>query len=120
MLADDHTIDTLQQLVKELRTYLALQKQYARLELAEKLSILLSTLIVVLVALLLGVVVLFHLSFALAHLLAPSVGGLGTAFALIGLLILAFIFVLVLLRQRLIVQPVVRFISKLFLSSDAS
>ena len=49
MFADDKSIENFQQLFFEFKKYLELQKEYTKLELTEKLTILFSTLIMVLV-----------------------------------------------------------------------
>ena len=74
MFADDKSIENFQQLFFEFKKYLELQKEYTKLELTEKLTILFSTLIMVLVLIILGMVALFYLLFALAYVLEPLVG----------------------------------------------
>lgn len=115
MFADDKSIENIQQLFIEFKKYLELQKEYTKLEVTEKLSILLSTLILVLLVVTLGVVVLFHLSFTLVYVLAPLVGGLIASYALIACFHVLLIILLVLFRKRLIINPTVKFIAGLFL-----
>lgn len=117
MFSSDQSIDNIQQLFIEFKKYLELQKEYTKLEVTEKLSILLSTLIFVLLVVILSTVVLFHLSFTLVYILAPYVGSLMLSFALIACLHILFIILLVLLRKKLIINPTVKFIAKLFLGS---
>ena len=89
MFVDDKSIDNLQELFNEVKKYLQLQKEYATLEILEKLIIILSTLISVLIFLVLGMIALLYLSFTFAYLLAPYVGGLTGSFAIItGIIIL--------------------------------
>ena len=76
MLFGEKSNESIQQLISEAKTYLDLQKDYIRLEMTEKLTILLSTLILVLIMVVLGMVALFYFSFTLAYVLAPFVGGL--------------------------------------------
>ena len=76
MFANDKNIDNLQQLLAELKKYAELQKDYVKLHLVEKLTILISTLILVFILLILGIIALFYLSFTLAYVLEPHVGGL--------------------------------------------
>ena len=83
MFADDKSIENFQQLFFEFKKYLELQKEYTKLELTEKLTILLSTLIMIVVLIILGMVALFYLLFALAYVLEPLVGGLIVSFAII-------------------------------------
>ena len=63
MFADDKSIENFQQLFFEFKKYLELQKEYTKLELTEKLTILFSTLIMILVLIILGMVALFYLLF---------------------------------------------------------
>ena len=74
MFTDDKSIENIQQLFAEFKKFLVLQKEYTKLELTEKLTILLSTLIMILVLTILGMVALFYLLFALAYVLEPLVG----------------------------------------------
>lgn len=114
MFADDKSIENLCRLLGEAKKYLELQKEYTKLELTEKLTILLSTLILVLLVVLLGMVVLFYLSFTLAYLLDPMVGGLMTAFALVAALHLLLIVVVITFRKRLLINPMAKFLAALF------
>ena len=74
MFADDKSIENFQQLFFEFKKYLELQKEYTKLELTEKLTILLSTLIMIVILIILGMVALFYLLFALAYVLEPDYG----------------------------------------------
>ena len=56
MFADDRSIENLQQLFVEFKKYLKLQKEYTKLEITEKLSILLSALVLLSVVIILGTV----------------------------------------------------------------
>ena len=61
MFANDKSIDNLESLFKEVRKYLELQGQYIKLDLVEKLTILLSTLILILI------IIIFSASFSIFH-----------------------------------------------------
>lgn len=116
MLANDKSIDSFLQLFNELKKYVELQKDYVKLELVEKLTVLLSTLILVLILLVLGMMVLFYLSFTLAYILEPLVGGLMVSYGIISAAIVVVIALIVLFRKRLIVQPLINFLANLFLN----
>ena len=117
MFANDKNIDNLQQLLAELKKYAELQKDYVKLHLVEKLTILISTLILVFILLILGIIALFYLSFTLAYVLEPHVGGLMASYGIItGCIIL--ILLIVLFRKRLIVQPMVNFLANLLLNDN--
>lgn len=118
MFVNDKSIDNLQQLFYEFKKYLELQKDYTKLDITEKLTILLSTLIMVLVLIILGMVALFYLLFALAYILEPLVGGLMVSFSIIAAINLLIIAVVVIFRKKLIVSPMVNFLAGLFLNNS--
>ncbi len=118
MFADDQSIQNFQQLFFEFKKYVELQKEYAKIELVEKLTILLSTLILVFVLIILGMVALFYLLFTLAYLLESVVGGLTASFAIIGGISLLLIAVTIIFRKKLIINPMVNFLAGLFLNDS--
>lgn len=115
MFASDKSIDTLRQLFVELKKYLTLQKEYSLLEATEKLSVLLSMLIVVLLTVTLGMMALLYLSFTMAYVLAPLVGGIAVSFSLIAALHIVLALLLLVFRKRLVIDPMVKFIAHLLL-----
>lgn len=115
MFGAEKSIENLQQLFAETKKYVELQTEYAKLELTEKLTILLSTLILVLILIILGMVTLFYFSFTIAYVLAPYIGGLMSSFALITMFLLVLMALVYHYRQRLIVAPMVKFLANLFL-----
>lgn len=88
--------------------------EYAKLTAAEKLTMLITGLAVAAGAFVLGIIFLFFLTIAIAHWIAPSIG-LGWAYALMGVFYLALVVLLIVLCKPLIMNPVARFISRLFL-----
>ena len=118
MFADDKSIENFQQLFFEFKKYLELQKEYTKLELTEKLTILLSTLIMVLVLIILGMVALFYFLFALAYILEPLVGGLMVSFGIIAAINILLIAIVIIFRKKLIISPMVNFLAGLFLNDS--
>lgn len=116
MFATDKTIDSLQALFTEVKHYVDLQKDYVKLDITHKLTVLLSTLILILVLVVLGMIALLYLSFTLAYVLRPFVGGLTNSYAIItgGILLLGIL--IYLFRQRLIIQPLTSFLANLLLN----
>ena len=115
MFADDKSIENFQQLFFEFKKYLELQKEYTKLELTEKLTILLSTLIMIVVLIILGMVALFYLLFAL---LEPLVGGLMVSFAIIAGINVLIMALVIIFRKQLIISPMVNFLANLFLNDS--
>ena len=106
MFTDDKSIENFQQLFFEFKKYLELQKEYTKLELTEKLTILLST------------VALFYLLFALAYVLEPLVGGLMASFAIIAGINILIMALVIIFRKQLIISPMVNFLANLFLTDS--
>jgi len=115
MFADDKSIENFQQLFFEFKKYLELQKEYTKLELTEKLTILLSTLIMIVVLIILGMVALL---FALAYVLEPLVGGLMASFAIIAGINILIMALVIIFRKQLIISPMVNFLANLFLTDS--
>ena len=118
MFANDKSIDNLEALFKEVKKYINLQGQYLKLELVEKLTILLSTLILVFVLGMLGIMALFYFSFMLVYALDSFTNSLIASYAIIGGGLLIIAFIIYKMRQKLIFQPMVIFLAKLFLYED--
>ena len=116
MFGNDNTIDNLQTLFNELKKYVELQKDYIKLDIVQKLTILISALVLILVIMILGMIALFYLSFMLVYILEPHVGGLTISYAIIGGCILLLIAGIYFFRQRLIVHPLTRFLANLFIN----
>lgn len=100
----------------EVKKYLFMQVDYAKLTATEKLTVLLSAVAVIAVVLILGAGVLLYLSFAFVQLLTIWLGSALWAYLVMSgifavILLLVFIF-----RKQWIIDPVARFLSKLFLS----
>lgn len=118
MFADDKSIENFQQLFFEFKKYLELQKEYTKIEITEKLAILLSTLIMILVLIILCMVALFYLLFALAYVLEPVVGGLMVSFSIIAGINLLLIAIVIVFRKKFIINPMVNFLANLFLTDS--
>ena len=118
MLFSHKNIGNIGKLFLEFKNYLELQKEFVKLDAAEKATIILSMAVIVAVLLLLGSIVLLFLAFALAYYLGEMLGcfpaGFGIAAAI--LLVLAAIFYIN--RNRMVVQPMARFMTRLFITKE--
>lgn len=120
MFAYDKSIDNLTELFKEVKKYLKLQGEYVKLDLVEKLTILLSTLTLIFVLIILGTMAAFYLSFMLVYVLASATGSLVAGYAIIGGILILLAFIIYRLRQKLIFQPMVNFLARLFLDDSSN
>lgn len=98
----------------EIRETLRLHLDYAKLTATEKLSVLLSMMGLALICLLLGSIVIFIVSLGLMPLLAKSTGLFGACMIMAGIYALMLIAAII-FRKQLIINPVTRFLSHLFL-----
>ena len=114
MFANDKSIDNLEALFKEIKKYIELQGQYIKLDLVEKLTILISTLILICILIVLGMTALFYFSFMLVYTIDSFVNNIIASYAIIGCCILI-IGIVIYLRKKIIFQPMVNFLAKLFL-----
>ena len=115
MFANDKSIDTLEELFKETKKYLQLQGEYVKLDLVHKLTILLSTLMLILVIAILGAMGLFYLSFMLIYAIDSAIHSLTASYAIVGASLLLAAFIVYKMRQKLIFRPTVNFLAQLFL-----
>ena len=118
MFANDKSIDNLQDLFQEFRKYLELQGQYLRFEVIEKLTILLSTLVLIFILIIVGVMALFYFSFMLVYMLAMTTGSFAAGYAIIGAALILIALLIYHLRAALIFQPMVNFLARLFLDDS--
>lgn len=118
MFANDKSIDTLTSLYKGIKRYVELQGQYIKLDLVEKLTILLSTLILILLMIILCMTAFFYFSFMLVYVLADYIGSIIASYAIIGALVLLIAGIIYYYRKPLIFQPMVNFLAKLFLDEQ--
>lgn len=105
-----------EELWAELKRYLTLQIDYAKLTTVEKLVVLLSAVAMVAVLLILGACVLFYLSFAVVFMLSDAIGCTWGAYLIVSGAFVVLMLIVVAMRQKLILDPVSRFLTRLFLN----
>jgi len=111
-------VENFQQLYDDVIKYVLLQSEYIKIEFVEKLTILVSTLLIITLIIVLAVIALFYLFFSLAYALIPVLGSISVSFAIISCLYVILIGFLILLRKRIVINPLVKFLSNLFLSKS--
>ena len=109
--------ESFQQLYADLKKYVELQAEYLKVEFVEKLTILVSTLLIIIIITVLAIAALFYLFFSLAYALEPLLGSLAISFAIISGIYVLLILFLIILRKQLVINPLVKFLSKLFLKN---
>lgn len=118
MFSNSKNIESIGKLLLEFKKYLELQKEFVKLDATEKMTVILSAILIVTVLLLLGSIVLLFLTFALAYYLGDVLGSLSLGFGLISAFILLLTVIFYLNRNRMVVQPMARFMTKLILTKE--
>jgi len=112
-------VEDIRNIFEQSKTWVRLEVEYAKFTIAEKLTMLLTSLILGFVCLLLFTVVLIMLSLCIAELfkmiLVPSLAYLCTAGSILLVLLLFY-----LLRTPLILTPIARMITKIFFDKKTS
>lgn len=96
------------------KNWVKLEIEYAKLTVAEKLTMLMSALIIGAVCLLLGMVVLIMLAFALVEVFKSFMLP-GLAYLSVGGIICILILLIYLFRKPILLDPIARLITKLFI-----
>ena len=115
MLSSDKNIENIGQLAQLLKKYVELQKEYLKLDVIDKIVRLITALTLTIVLLLLGVAVLFYLSFACVYWLEP-ITGTALAFFIIAIFFLTLLLIVFLNRKTWIQRPLVRFLADVLLN----
>ena len=115
MLSSDKNVESIGQLVEALKAYVGLQKEYLGLNVIEKIVRLVTALTVAIIFVILGVAVLFYLSFAVVYWLEPLTG-LGLAFFLVALFFIVLLTLVYVFRTNWIERPLVRFLANTLLN----
>jgi hypothetical protein len=116
MTNNPEPVENFQQLYEDVKKYVFLQTEYVKVEFVEKLTILLSTLLIVTLITVLAIIALFYLFFSLAYAIEPVVGSLSISFGIIAGIYIILIALFYLLRKQLVITPMVKFLSNLFLT----
>ena len=105
-------------LFNEARKFFALEWDCTKLTAVEKLAVLLSATAFVAVVLIISTIALSYLFSALITVLASALGCEWGAQLIAAALLLLLLLVVVAFKQRIIVDPITRFVSKLFLKPE--
>ena len=111
MISSDKNIESIGQLISELKDYYLLQKEFVQLDVIDKTVRIVTALVLAIVVFVLALLVLFYLSFATVHWIEPFVGT-GWTFAIASAFFLLLLLLTVLLRKPLIEKPLVKFLTE--------
>ena len=115
MLSSDKNVETIAQLVEVLKRYIGLQGEYLKLDAIDKIVQLVTALTIAIVIIILGVAVLFYLSFAAVYWMAPLTG-MALGFLIVGIAYALLLGLVYLNRKPWIERPLVRFLANTLLN----
>lgn len=117
MLSSKHNIDTIVELIAELRHYIGLQKDYLKLDAVDKAIVLLSALIVAMIVALIASGAIIFLSFTAVYALSAYIG-LAWAYCVITLFYLFLLVLVIAFRKSWIVRPLTRLLANVLINKD--
>ena len=108
MFSNDRNIEKIATLVEEIQQWSLLRKEQAQIEIADKVSSLITAIATMVVVSLLVLLVFISLSFALAYAIEPKVGSFTIAFLIIAAFDLLLLILALAFRDRFIRKPLLR------------
>lgn len=110
--------ENFQEILQEAKKYVLLQKKYLALDAADKLTVLLSAATTLAICLMLGGMILFFLTFALAYWIGQVTGSLPLGFMSIGIALLLSAIIVYRNRSKWIIQPIAKLMINLFITKE--
>lgn len=118
MFSSDKNMEQLRQLFVELREYVLLQKRYVQLDVASKMTIALSALVLYLTLFLIAMIVVLFLAMAGGAMLGRWLGSDAGGYGIIALFFVLLSLIIYKNRHRWIERPIARFLASLFLDKN--
>lgn len=116
MINDQDPSTNFQQLYDDVKKYVELQTEYVKVDFVEKLTILLSALLIIALVIVLAIAALFYLFFSFAYALEHVLGSLAVSFSIISGIYVVLIVLFVIFRRQIVINPLVKFLTNLFLT----
>lgn len=114
-MSENNPRSNIQQLIENVRRLVVLHIDYARLTATEKLTIILSTMAIYALVVIFATLSLVFITLGVGHLLATTIAPHFAYLIVAGFYVIVLV-LLFLLRKKLFVNPIARFLSKLFVN----
>lgn len=118
MNTEEKYTDNFRKLLQETKHYLNLQKEYALMDTADKLTVILSTVAISAICFVLCAMILFFLTFALAYWIGNLTGNLSLGFISISALLAIILLIAFKKRNAWVIQPLARMMVRLFVTKE--
>lgn len=113
-MSNNSLLDQIKTVIARSKDWAALELEYAKLTAAEKITVLAGAAVAGLVCLMLGITALIMFAIALAFLLMELMGK-ALAFLVAGCIIVAIMLSVYLVREKIILNPIAKVITKILL-----
>jgi len=114
----ESTSDVMAQLVASVKRYLGYQKKFIKLDLTEKLTILLTALILGAIIFVIGIIAVIFLALTVAAIIETLTGSTWIAYGIVTCLFILLCVLLFLMREKWIVNPLTQFFSNILLDDS--
>ena len=114
----ESTSDVMAQLVVSVKRYLGYQKKFIKLDLTEKLTILLTALILGAIIFVIGIIAVIFLALTVAAIIETLTGSTWIAYGIVTCLFILLCVLLFLMREKWIVNPLTQFFSNILLDDS--
>ena len=118
MLGTGKYTEEIKQIILEAKHYLNLQKKYLAIDAAEKTTVILSAVTIAAICILLGGIVLFFSTFALAYWLGDMFNSLPLGFLTMAVIVALLLVLFYWKRNAWVIQPLARMTAKLFVDNN--
>lgn len=115
MFSTDRNIESIADLVEEVKSYVGLKAKYLRLDVVDKVVRIITTLALVFIVLLIAVLMFICLSFAGAFALGDCLGSMALGFIIVAGIHLLMILVVLANKKAWIERPLVRLLAGILL-----
>lgn len=120
MFSSDRNIETISQLIVEIKRYVELRAESLQIDIVSKMSRLFTAIILFVVLFMLSALAVMFMSMTAAAALASIVGGMATAYAIIVVVYIIIGIVIFCNRKKWIKAPIAGFLADLFLNDPDS
>lgn len=115
MFSTDQNLSALRDLIEEIKEYLSMRYELAKLDLVSKFTVLIATFFLCIVLMFLAGVALLFVSYGLAQSMAEWLGSESMALLAVAGIYLLIACCVYVFRKQIIIRPLAKFLSELFL-----
>lgn len=118
MLGTGKYTEEFKEIILEAKHYLNLQKKYLAIDAAEKTTVILSAVAIAAICILLGGIILFFSTFALAYWIGDLLNSIPLGFLTMAIIIASLLLLFYCKRNAWVIQPLARMAAKLFVENN--